>query len=281
MASEKSYEEYVKTNYSDIYTKGLNIIPHIPDQRNFYSDFAKSALEPWDLDLIWQTLAEELVTLEDAENRGDIYDMEIYEILKNANKKLFYELVNRDVVMDDDYVPCLIYTDTEEAALSQFGSFKPYVSNFMATYPVLSYLLIEMNKIYQLAVFGNHYILTKEIGNSEKWRKINSEALKEDALISEKSFQSRDPKITRLYPFPLKNISYAFQWIIYCDNLESMKLLLSDIDLNKNAEDLLDYCSSTLLIQYIWTYLDTIRQKKEIDKLNNLLSLSNLFEIVD
>ncbi len=78
------YKKIVKAFDINVYNDLTKLVPEIPDQRLFESAASKVKLQPWTELIVWKYLSEELTILENSDNRGDIYDKVVFEVLAGA-----------------------------------------------------------------------------------------------------------------------------------------------------------------------------------------------------
>lgn len=161
----EKYSLLVRDYNPKLHKKLTKLIDKIPDQRIFNSEAAIQSLKPWTPHRTWKYLYLELETLKYSAERGDQYDNEIYYILTQLG--------------DYDITPKLLHSNIDTIEFKtynvEFGSslgpdnFQYHITNFMITYPTLSYFWIIKNNLYNLGVAANHTAVIKLISTPGAW----------------------------------------------------------------------------------------------------------------
>ncbi len=248
------YEKKIRKKYPQLYDTIKDYVDDVPDQRLFESESIKATLSPWNPYLIWKSLYRELQTLDSSAHRGDKYDKRVYEILNGPR--------------DLSNINSLAYSDINKLKpykghIGGYGDqttdikdmFKYNLTNFIATYPILSYLLITINKLHTLAIMGSHPIIIKAM-----------------AVPS--------------------NSKYILHNIAYSTNKQDIKILLSNIDIHRKYLVIAHNAAkqdNELLFRLLWERLDHKERTNDLllpyivqlDLLDIFIESTNDRDIVD
>ncbi len=177
---EPTFEQLFKDNYADLYAKFAPIANNIADQRYFENTAWATTLTPWDNEKLWRMLLEELNILSHAMKRGDTDHISTYELLLNTQSH-----------------------EVDSLFIKPFDLFYKSLTNFVATYPALSYALIIFNRTYELAIAGDHRVFIRQMVNDNKYL--------ETLIKGRRCFN-------------------AFEFVHYARSLSNIKLLLDIAD---------------------------------------------------
>ncbi len=256
MEEATKYEKKLRKKYPTIYNDIKGKVDQVPDQRLFEDKIIKSELKEWTPYLIWKSLYYELDILDNADERGDYNDDTIFRIIERSINRGGINPVEADnyhidsVEITNNIISGQITTNIKDTL--KYG-----LTNFFATYPILSYLFIHLTENYPLAIIGRHPIIIKEI-SADNWKEKNG-----------------------IFTLP------AAKLIVYSTNKHDINLLLNAININKEY----DYICHTavnsenrILFIELWKQLNNSQKADKtfttgialFDLLNFIVELENI-----
>ncbi len=209
---EIDYKKRIKNKYPEFYRTIRKSASSVSDQRTYKHRLTQSDEKyVWDP---WEELYIEYRLLKKFKSRGDVYDEEIFDFLENLQyRQISHLLLSADIVNITKKQRKIGRFDVTKEIKNQF---QYHLRNFFATYPTISYILIDVNKLYPLAIAGQHPIIIDEIANSQKWLELSNTG------------KGHRPG-TGLPPLE-EYSSYASLWSYYGTNKSDIEILLKNVE---------------------------------------------------